>query len=153
MSDVRVHRSFGSAAHSCCSTTSGIVAFGDADAVRHPQHVPIDREPGHAERVTEHDVRGLAADAGQLGERVHVGRHLAAVLFDERLRHAEQRLRLRAEEAGRMNLRLELAGVGSGERARVGIPLEQRRRDHVDALHRSTAPRGSSPPAARTALR
>ena len=62
------------------STTIGIVGLGDADAVRHAQHVAIDRQPGHAERVAEHDVRRLAADARQRGQRVHVGRHLAAVL-------------------------------------------------------------------------
>ena len=42
-----------------------VVGLGDADPVRHAQHVPIDRQPGHAERVAEHDVRRLAADAGQ----------------------------------------------------------------------------------------
>ena len=92
MSDVRVQRSGGSAAQSCCSTTIGIVTFRDADAVRDPQHVTVDRQPRDAERMPEHDVRGLAADAGQLDERVHVRRHLAAVMLDERLRHADQRL-------------------------------------------------------------
>ena len=48
--------------------------FGDAE------HVPIDGQPGHAERVAEHDIRRLATDAGQLVERLHVGRHLAAVI-------------------------------------------------------------------------
>ena len=83
------------------------------------QDVPIDRQSGDAERVAEHDVRRLAADAGQLDERLHRRRHLAAVAFDERLRHADERLRLRAEEAGRVNLRLELRGASpSPARAR-----------------------------------
>ena len=40
-----------------------IVGRRDADAVRHAQHMPIDREAGHAERMAEYDVGGLAADA------------------------------------------------------------------------------------------
>ena len=107
MSDVRVHRSGGSAAHSCCSTTSGLSGLGDADAVRHAQHVPIDRQARHAERVPEHDVRRLAADAGQLEQGGHVGRHLAADAADQGLGHADERLRFGAEEPGRVNLRLE----------------------------------------------
>ena len=50
----------------------------------------------------------LRPTPGSVDERVHVGRHVAAVFVDERLRHADQRLRLRAKEPGRMNLRLEL---------------------------------------------
>ena len=62
----------------------GIVRPRDADPVRDAQHVPIDRQSGDAERVAEHDVRRLAADARQLDERVHRRRHLAAVSLDER---------------------------------------------------------------------
>ena len=43
------------------------------------QHVAIDGQPGHAERMAQHDVGGLAADARQLERALHVGRHLAAV--------------------------------------------------------------------------
>ena len=39
-----------------------------------------------------------------------------------------------AEEPGRVNLRLELAGVAFASAGGVGIALEQRRRDHVHAL-------------------
>ena len=108
MSDVRVQRSGRHRAAQLLLDDDRIVGFGDADAVRHAQHVPVDRQARDAERVAEHDVRRLAADARQLDERVHVGRHLAAVVLDERLRHADERLRLGAEEAGRMDLRLEL---------------------------------------------
>ena len=45
-----------------------------------------------------------------------------------------ERLRLRAEETGGVNLRLELRRRRLRERARVGIALEQRRRDQVHAL-------------------
>src|SRR5439155_24916635 len=43
-----------------------IVAFGDANPVGDSKHVPIDRKPWDAERVAEHDVRGLSSDTGQI---------------------------------------------------------------------------------------
>src|ERR1051325_5907661 len=57
-----------------------VVAFGDPDAIADAQHMAVDGQPRDAERVAEDDVGGLAADAGQLRERVHVGGHLAAVV-------------------------------------------------------------------------
>jgi hypothetical protein len=42
----------------------GIVGLGDADPVRDPQHVAIDRKARNAERVTENDVGRLPPDAG-----------------------------------------------------------------------------------------
>ena len=45
-----------------------------------------------------------------------------------------QRSRLGAEEAGGLDLRLELGGRGPGERTRVRIALEERRRHLVHAL-------------------
>ena len=65
---------------------------------------------------------------------VHVGRHPSAVGLDQRLRHADQRLRLGAEEPGRVNLRLELRGGRLGQRPRVRIAGEQRGRHQVHAL-------------------
>src|ERR1051325_8123780 len=60
----------------------GVVAFGDADPVRDAEDVTVDGQARHAERMAEDDVRGLAADARQLDERVHAGRHRAAMLLD-----------------------------------------------------------------------
>ena len=99
MSEVRVHRVWRQRRAQLLLRPYRIVALGDADAVGDAEHVAIDRQPRHAERMAEHDVRGLAADAGQRGQRVHVGRHLAAVLLDERLRHADERLRLLRERS------------------------------------------------------
>ena len=76
VSDVRVQRAGGSAAPSCCLDDFRIVGLGDADAVRDAQHVAIDRQARDAQRMAQHDVGGLAADARQRGQRVHVGRHL-----------------------------------------------------------------------------
>ena len=83
-SEASVHISCGSAVAQLRLDLDRVVALGDADAVRHAQHMTIDRQPGHAERVAEHDVRRLAADARQRRQLLHVGRHLAAVLGDER---------------------------------------------------------------------
>ena len=60
-----------------------IVRSRNPDAIRDAQHVPVDRQPGHAERVPEDDVRGLAPDARQLDELLHRLRHLAAVPLDD----------------------------------------------------------------------
>ena len=67
-----------------------VVSFCDADAVGHAEYVAIDRKPGHAERVAEDDVRGLAADAGKRGEGLHRRRNLAAVLLVHGGRHSEE---------------------------------------------------------------
>ena len=59
--------------------------------------------------------------------------HVAAMMFDERARHSHERSRLRAEEARRVNQRLQLVGRRLGERGGVRIAREQRRRDAIDA--------------------
>src|SRR5262245_9076733 len=43
-----------------------VVALRDADAVRHAQHVAIDRQAGYPKRVPEDDIRRLSPDAGKL---------------------------------------------------------------------------------------
>src|SRR5581483_11771131 len=45
----------------------GVVAFRDADAIRHAQYVAIARQARDAERVAEDDIRRLAADARKGG--------------------------------------------------------------------------------------
>jgi hypothetical protein len=67
----------------------GILRGGDADAIGHPQHVPVDREPGDTQRVAEHDVRRLPADAGQLHERIHAGGHLPGMLVGQTVCHPD----------------------------------------------------------------
>ena len=84
----------------------------------------IDRQAGHAKRMAEHDVGGLASDAGELDERLHVGRHLAAVVLDERLRHADDRRDFCRKNPVDTMMRLDLLGLGGGQRAGVRIALE-----------------------------
>jgi hypothetical protein len=112
----------------------GVVRLRYPDPVRHPQNVTIDWQTGHAERVTEDDVRRLPSHAGQFDQGLHAGGHLAGVPIDERRRHALQRFRLRPKEARGLYLRLELVGRRLREGARVGVPSEQRRRHAIDAL-------------------
>jgi hypothetical protein len=57
-----------------------VVAFRNPDPVRDAQHMSIDGEAGHTERVAEHHICRLSADTGQLDESVHVGRHLATMI-------------------------------------------------------------------------
>ena len=93
---------------------------GQPEPLRQPRDVRIDHDAlVLAERGAEHDVRGLARDAGQLDQLLHRRRDLAAVSLDERLRHADQRLRLHPKEAGRVDLLLE---------HRPGRPSRARRR-------------------------
>ena len=118
VSDARVQRSGGSSAHECRFDDHRVVGVHEADAIGDAQHVAIDRQPRHAERVAEHDVGGLASDAGQSDERVHVGGHLAAV-FARRARCAmPTRLRdfIRKNPVGTI-CGSSSSGVGLRERA------------------------------------
>ena len=66
-----------------------------------PVDVGVDRERRLLERLRHHHAGGLVADAGELLERRHVARHLAAVLGDQDAAHTGDRLRLaRRESAG-----------------------------------------------------
>jgi hypothetical protein len=95
-----------------------VVALGDADAVGDAQHVPIDRQAGHAERVAEHDVGRLAPDAGSFVSASMSAGTCPPWSRIEDLRHGDERLRLLAEEAGGEDLRLELRGVAAASAAR-----------------------------------
>ena len=74
---------------------------GELEPARQPADVGVDRQAGQVERHRAHDVAGLAPDARQLHEVVELGGHLAVEVLVEHARHAEQVLRLRAEEPGR----------------------------------------------------
>ena len=111
-----------------------IVGLGDADPVRDPQHVAIDRQARDTERVTENDVGRLPPDGGQFDQGVHSRRDFSGVALDESVGHSGERLRLGPEEAGRLNLRFELVGRRPRQRARVRISLEEGRRDAIDPL-------------------
>jgi len=66
-----------------------IVGIGNAEAIGYPEHVAIHRKPGHIQRMPEHDVGGLTADAGQRRQLLEMGRHFAAVLSNQSLCHSD----------------------------------------------------------------
>src|SRR6185503_12294897 len=96
------------------------------DPVGHAEDVTIDGQAGNAERMSEHHVGGLAANARQLNELGHRAGYLAAVPFDDLRGHAEKRSRFRPEETGGLDLRLEFRGCGLRERGRIRVSLEER---------------------------
>ena len=62
----------------------------DAQAVGDSKDVAVDRQPRHAQRVAEHDIRRLAANTGKPNQVVHPWGDLACVAFGERLGDADE---------------------------------------------------------------
>lgn len=60
-----------------------ILAGGDVGAVADPEDMRVHRHGELVESGVEHDVGGLAADAGQGFQVLAIVRHLAAMPFDE----------------------------------------------------------------------
>ena len=81
---------------------------GELEPARQPPDVRVDRQAREVERDRAHDVAGLAPDAraASPGPRARSGTSPSNSLL-ERCGHAEQALRLRAEEAGRVDERLD----------------------------------------------
>lgn len=109
-----------------------VLLGGPAEPAGEPAHVGVHRDAGDAERVAEHDVRRLAADAGQRHQVLQPGRHLAVEPLDQRPSEALQRAGLGAEEPGGSDEVLELGRVGARVARGVRVAGEQRRRDLVD---------------------
>ena len=109
------------------------LADRQAGAVADAENVGVDRDGRLAESDIEHDIRGLAPDAGQRFQRVAVMRNLPAVLGDELLRQRDHVLRLGAVEADGLD---QVAHPRLAERdhllRRIG-EREQGRRRFVDA--------------------
>ncbi len=76
-------------------------------AVRDPEDVGVDGDRRFAERGVQHDVRGLAADAGQGFQRLAVARHFAAVLLDEDAAGGDQVRGLRVVQADGVDVALQ----------------------------------------------
>ena len=110
-----------------------VLAGGEAGAVADAEDVGVDRERLLPERGVEHDVGGLAADAGKALQRVAAGRDFAAIVVDEHLRQRDDVLRLGVEEADRLDMRLEPRFAEREHLLRRVGDLEQRPRRLVDA--------------------
>ena len=106
-----------------------------AEPLRQPGDVRIHHHAAvDVKRVAQHDIGGLAAHAAQLRQFLHRARHLAAVLFHERLATGLDALGLVAEEAGRLDGLLQFGQRRPGVVGGGAILLEQVRRDQVHAL-------------------
>ncbi len=124
----------GSAAHNCCSTTSGSSDFAMPIRLATRSTCRSTGSPGTPSAWPRTTLAVLRPTPGSSTSASIVLGTLAAVVLRQRRRHADEGTGLRAEEAGGLDLRLELGGRRPRERAGVGISLEQRRRDLVDAL-------------------
>ena len=82
----------------------------------------IDGEARNAEGDTQHDVGGLAPDAGKRDQVLDAARDLAVEALDQRRAGGDDRLRLHVEEPGGLDHRLDLPRVGVGQRGGIGIP-------------------------------
>jgi hypothetical protein len=87
---------------------------GEAEPAGHARHVPIDGHRRDAEGVPEDDRCRLATDAPEPDEPVHVAGDLPAELAEDLLTASADRLRLLPEEAGLVDVFLEL-GNRDGE--------------------------------------
>jgi len=76
-----------------------ILARREAGAVAHPEDVGVDREGLFAERGVEHDVGGLAPDAGERLKLLARPRNLAAVAIDQCPAEGEDIVGLGVEQA------------------------------------------------------
>jgi len=76
-----------------------ILARRQAGAVRDAEDMRVDGDGLVAEGDVEHDIRGLAPDAGQFFERFAIVRHKAAVFFEQQLRQRDHVFGLGAVKA------------------------------------------------------
>src|SRR6266850_2255415 len=115
----------------------GVIRTCQPQALRDAEHVGVDRDGLLPERVAEDHVRSLEPHARECDERRPRPWHFAPVLFEQRLRHRDDRAGLRAIKAGRADLLLERGRLGQGIVARRRVLLEEGRGDHVDPLVRA----------------
>lgn len=108
--------------------------LGEAEAVGEARDVRVDGDAlVDSEGVSEDDVGGLSADAGEGVEGFHGLGDLAAVVGDEGLGHGDDGLGLVAVEAGGLDVPLELGLGDLGVGCDVGVLLEEGFGDDVDA--------------------
>jgi hypothetical protein len=91
----------------------------DAEPVRDPMDVGVDRDRGDPVAEDEDAVRGLRSDPGQRDELLEGSRDLAAEPVEQVLCHGPDDPRLHTIEAGRADPAFHLGGVGPGERRSV----------------------------------
>src|SRR5688500_16295923 len=114
-----------------------ILARRDIRTVGHPEDMSVDRDRRFPERDVQHDVRGLAADAGQLLERFAGSRNLATVLEEQHAARLDDVLRFHAKKPDGLDVLLETAHAEREDfRRRVRFPEELARRDVYTLVRR-----------------
>jgi len=96
-----------------------------AETVADAVHVGVDANPGKAETERDHQVGGLAADAGQLEERIEVGRCPSSVALDQDPGDRQDLLRLASVEPDRKHRRGDLGRVQAQHGGRGSRQPEQ----------------------------
>src|SRR5262245_8274810 len=104
-----------------------------AGPIADAEDVGVDRDGGLTEGDVEHDIRGLATDAGQRFQRLTRVRDLAPMLVRDFLRQGDEILRLGAEEADGLDQALQALLAEGSHLFRCVGGGEQRGRRLVDA--------------------
>ena len=117
-----------------------ILLLREAEPLREAAHVRVDDDALRIPELGRDDVRGLARNAGQADQIVDRPWNLTVVLLDQHLHGAAQGLRLLPEEAGRVDVALELLDRDGEVVLGPAVLLEQPLRDavhvHVRRLRR-----------------
>jgi hypothetical protein len=103
----------------------GRLSTDDAEPVRDPVDVRVDRDGGDPVAKDEHAVRGLRPDAGERRQLIERRRHRTPEPVEDRPSAGANRPGLDAVEARRADQGLDIPGRGAGERSGVGIPVEE----------------------------
>ena len=132
--DSSVHSLRGNSAPTSCSTLTGSSCVVQPKPAGEPAEVRVHRDARHAERVSQHHVGRLAADAGQGDQVLLLAWHLPAVPVAERLAEPDQAVGLGPEEPGRLDDLLQLGPVGRGVVRSGPVAAEQHRRHLIHQL-------------------
>ena len=106
----------------------------ESDAVRHAEHVCINRHRSFPEDDREYHIGSLTTHAGQLHQRVHIGRDLTAMQIDEGICHAQQRAGLVVGKRNTLDILKDILDRGICHIGRGGISRKECGSDHIDAL-------------------
>src|SRR5207245_1718093 len=112
----------------------GVFGAGEPEPLGDPEDVGVHGDRRLAEGISQDDVGRLEADPRQRRQRVARPGNLAPVALDQRPRHADDRARLRAKEARRVDQALERPEIGLRPVARRPVLCEERGRHPVHAL-------------------
>jgi hypothetical protein len=108
-----------------------VVVAGEAEALRKAADVRVDHDPLWLAELGCDDVGGLAGDPGKADEVLEPAGDTAVVVLDQHRHGAPDRLRLLAEEPGRVDVAFQLLLRDGQVVLGAAVLLEQRRGDAV----------------------